>query len=134
MVRKTITWPFAYILCVFKRELGTVLQTKRITCQESHSREREGVKKVKREKERIVRLMWGWRRGKTERSGWVGGFTGMWVLRSWWHKQIKLWWRMCTLLFEFKRQTAVQNTHTSMNAHIHTPPPLCRVYTPHVRS
>lgn len=42
------------------------------------------------------------------RSEWVAVFTGAWALRRWWHKQIKLWWRMRALLFEFKRQTTVR--------------------------
>lgn len=36
-------------------------------------------------------------------------FTATWVLRLWWHKQIKPRWRTFTPLFEFQRQTTVWN-------------------------
>lgn len=70
-----------YSSCVSRRNTSSTEDTKKKKKQNGKknytpniSERRERVEKVKREKGRIVRLMWGWGRGKTEQmSGWVGG-------------------------------------------------------------
>lgn len=46
-------------------------------------------------------------------------FTCTWVPRSWCHKQIKLWWRLCAFCLSL-RDKRPSDTHTPARVHAHT--------------